>query len=83
MKYCEYETEGEKVFRKMRYKEPLTEDDLRVIQQILQDPLQEFCKREAPFRLTEFFGIANEEVDQNVLKRTEEVIRGTIDNDEE
>ena len=33
----------------------LTSDEVEYIKRVLLDPLQEFCRREAPFRLKEYF----------------------------
>ena len=80
MKYSEYETEGQLVLKKLLKNEPLTEEDKRIIVKVMMDPLQEFVKREAPFRLCEILNMENQEVNEETLDRAEEIIRDGIDN---
>lgn len=81
MKYKEYQTKGQLIYQKLFIGEELTEEEKKELMLILQDPLEEFCKREAPFRLYEFFGKSEEEVDEDLLEKVEEEIRNTIDYD--
>lgn len=79
MKYEDYKTEGELVYQKLKEGKTLTEKDLEIIKTVLHDPLQEFCKREAPFRLCDFFAMAKHEVDEGLLGKVENTIRNVID----
>jgi hypothetical protein len=79
MKYEDYRTEGEIVYQKLKEGEALTEKDLEVIKTVLYNPLQEFCKREAPFRLCDLFAMAKHEVDEGLLGEVEDTIRNVID----
>lgn len=80
MKYREYSTEGQLVLQKLLENKPLTEEDRRVILKVMMDPLQEFVKREAPFRLCEILRMENQEVDEETLDKAETIIRDVIDN---
>lgn len=80
MKYREYSTEGQLVLQKLLENKPLTEEDRRVILRVMMDPLQEFVKREAPFRLCEILRMENQEVDEETLDKAETIIRDVIDN---
>lgn len=80
MKYGEYETEGQLVLKKLLKNEPLTEEDGHVILKVMMDPLGEFVKREAPFRLCEILNMENQEVDEGTLDKAEIIIRDGIDN---
>lgn len=80
MKYREYSTEGQLVLQKLLENKPLTEEDRRVILRVMMDPLQEFVKREAPFRFCDIFGMEDQEVNEETLEKAETVIRDVIDN---
>lgn len=80
MKYSEYSTEGQLVLQKLLKNEPLTEEDKRVILGVMMDPLEEFVKREAPFRLCEILKMEDQEVNEETLGKAEEIIRDVIDN---
>lgn len=80
MKYREYSTEGQLVLQKLLENKPLTEEDRRVILWVMMDPLQEFVKREAPFRLCEILKMEDQEVDEETLDKAETIIRDVIDN---
>lgn len=80
MKYSEYSTEGQLVLQKLLENKPLTEEDRRVILWVMMDPLQEFVKREAPFRLCEILKMEDQEVDEETLDKAETIIRDVIDN---
>ena len=80
MKYREYSTEGQLVLQKLLENKPLTEEDRRVILWVMMDPLQEFVKREAPFRLCEILRMEDQEVDEETLDKAEIIIRDVIDN---
>lgn len=80
MLYKDYQTNGEKVYQKLQNGKKLTKEDLETIKIVLNDPLQEFCRREAPFRLTEFHNVSKEtEVDEILLENVTETIRDSID----
>lgn len=78
-----YRTKGELVSKKIQNDEPLTKEDKQIIKEVMQNPLQEFIRREAPFRLTDIFGLSEEEIDEDLLEKTEEAIRYVIDCDED
>ena len=80
MKYSEYSTEGQLVLKKLLKNEPLTEEDKCIIVKVMMDPLGEFVKREAPFRLCEILKMEDQEVDEGTLGKAEEIIRDGIDN---
>ena len=80
MKYREYSTKGQLVLQKLLENKPLTEEDRRVILRVMMDPLQEFVKREAPFRLCEILRMENQEVNEETLDKAETIIRDVIDN---
>ena len=80
MKYREYSTEGQLVLQKLLENKPLTEEDRRVILWVMMDPLQEFVKREAPFRLCEILKMEDQEVDEETLDKAETIIKDVIDN---
>ena len=83
MKNKEYQTQGLTIYQKMQNGEQLTKEDMQEIKRILQDPLQEFCKREAPFRLCEFHNKAEDEVNEDLLGEVADIIRDVIDNSEQ
>ena len=80
MKYSEYETKGLLVLKKLEKGEMLTEEDRDTILDVMTDPLGEFVKREAPFRLCEILNMENQEVDEETLDKAEIIIRDGIDN---
>ncbi len=82
MKYKDFQTKGELVCKKMLNHEPLTPEDLEVIQIVMLDPLQEFVRREAPFRLVNMFDLGDEEVNEDLLEEAEKTIRDVIDENE-
>ena len=82
MKYRDFQTKGQLVCKKMLNHESLTLEDLEVVQMVMLDPLQEFVRREAPFRLINIFNLGNEEVDTDLLEEVEETIRDVIDEKE-
>ena len=59
----------------------LNTEDRETIISVLFDPLQEFCKRESYFRLTEMHNYSNPP--QDLIDEVEKTIRDTIDYDEE
>lgn len=77
-----YLTEGEKILNKIDSGEELTVEDMENLRLILCDPLQEFCRREASFRLTEFHGLKNKDLTEDLLEETAETIRDVIDESE-
>ena len=79
MKYKDFQTKGQLVYQKMQNHELLTQEDLEIIQMIVLDPLMEFVRREALFRLVYIFGMGNEEVNEDLLEEVEETISDAID----
>ena len=80
MLYKDYQTNGEKVYQKLQNGKSLTKEDLETIKIVLNDPLQEFCRREAPFRLTKYHGVSKKaKVDEILLENVTETIRDNID----
>lgn len=79
MKYKEYLTEGQIISQKLARHEKLSEEEMQIVTQVMMDPLGEFIKREAPFRLCEILKMDDQEVDEDTLGKAEEIIRDAID----
>ena len=71
-------TDAEKVLDKIAAGKKLNKDDIGFVREVLEDPLQEFCKRESKFRLCSFFN-RGEEADEVLVDEVTDIIRDTID----
>ena len=79
MKYGDYQTKGQIVSQKIQNNQQLSDEDKKIIAQVMMDPLGEFIKREAPFRICEILKMEDQEVDEDTLYKAEEIIRAAID----
>lgn len=79
MKYGDYQTKGQIVSQKIQKNQQLSDEDKKIIAQVMMDPLGEFIKREAPFRICEILKMEDQEVDEDTLDKAEEIIRDAID----
>lgn len=67
-----------KIIEKLKSGEKLTAAESEYVEQVLKDPLDEFCYREGTFRLMEFFGIKKKDASE-LEDEAYKVVRNEVD----